>query len=143
MKLICAGYEEAIAKCNELMKDGFFEFSFSYVPTEEKFRELDRFIWESKHQCARFKNYYEGDAVIELTEWNDNFTNEYFDAFMFYLKGNLGRISTTFIVDGRCSEALEKKMEKFFSIEIVELDENRANEEDGRFIGFAAGTEVR
>lgn len=123
MTVIQGNYESIIRFCNEKTNGNFFEFSFCYVSKNERFRELDRFLWESKH-CMRFQNEYIGNVVIDLTAWNgckEYEFNEYFDAFFYYLKSKSDRIQPLLIVNGKCSTELYKCLRKFYNIRVTEL----------------------
>lgn len=137
-KLIIQGtYKSAIDYCNAVFKK-YFEFTFCYVSDNEIFRELDRFIWESKHEM-RFQNYYEGVAVIDLSMWNKKEAyefNEYFDAFFYYLKGN-DKIHCVFLIDDYCSEQLLKKIKFFFNnVFLVDLHPKKSDSGKSKPIGF-------
>jgi len=140
IKVIQGKYEKAKKHYREYMLNDFFEFHLVYASTYEKFRELDRFIWESKHDKTRFKNSYKGPVLIDITEWNSNVLNEYFDAFMYYLKDN-PYLECTFIVQDICSENLKKKLEYFFEISIDELETR--NENTTKRIGFYISEEAK
>lgn len=132
--LLQGEYEKAKAHYKETMQKDFFEFHFVYTSTNEAFRELDRFIWESKRQMTRFKNRYVGPVLVDLTEWNKNKSNEYFEAFLYYLKDHQ-YLECTFIVQGRCETELIDTLKKFFEVEVVELEANKENHKK-RKIGF-------
>ncbi len=132
--LIQGEYEKAKAHYNSTMLKDYFEFHFVYTSANEVFRELDRFIWESKHQKTRFKNQYTGPVLIDLTEWNSNETNEYFEAFLYYLKDH-AYLECTFIVQDLCEDWFLDVLNTFFEIAVVELD-IRKEKEQKRRIGF-------
>lgn len=134
VKLIQGKYEAAKKSYLDGMSKDFFEFHFNYVSTNEIFRELDRFMWESRHDKTRFKNRYEGPVLIDLTEWNQNEQNEYFDAFMYYLKDN-AYLEYTFIVQDECEKEFLDRLVFFFEISIEEL-EFRKERTKQRRIGF-------
>lgn len=122
MVIIQGNYENAISHCKLITDGKYFEFVFPYVEREERFRELDRFIWESKH-CLRFKNEYSGNVLIELSEWNEKSKyefNEYFDAFMYYLRSKADKLRVIFFVNGKCSEILFEKLSEHFDIILME-----------------------
>lgn len=132
--LIQGEYEKAISHYKSTMLKDYFEFHFVYTSANEVFRELDRFIWESRHQKTRFKNQYKGPVLIDLTEWNGNDINEYFEAFLYYLKDH-SYLECTFIVQNLCEECFLDKLNEFFEIDVVELD-IRKDKEKKRRIGF-------
>lgn len=132
--LIQGEYEKAKDYYKSTMLNDYFEFHFVYTSTNEVFRELDRFIWESKHQKARFKNRYAGPVLIDLTEWNSSEPNEYFDAFLYYLKDHV-YLECTFIVQNLCDECFLEKIRSFFEIYVVELEIQKGKDQKRR-IGF-------
>jgi len=132
--LIQGEYEKAKDCYKSTMLKDYFEFHFVYTSTNEVFRELDRFIWESKHQKARFKNRYAGPVLIDLTEWNSNEPNEYFEAFLYYLKDH-AYLECTFIVQNLCEEGFLEKLRNFFEIDVVELEIQKGKDQKRR-IGF-------
>ena len=89
MYLVQGKYSEAIAKCQKILDGNYFEFEFLYTDESERFREIDRFLYESRH-TLRFENEYRGNVVIDISDWNEK-TNSYFDAFMYFLKDNAAK----------------------------------------------------
>ena len=132
--LIQGQYEKAKEHYISSGNEDFFEFHFTYTSVDKVFRELDRFIWESRRQKTRYKNQYIGPVLIDITEWNSNKTNEYFDAFMYYLKDHDG-LKCTFIVQNLCEEQFLERLNEFFEIEVDELDV-RKDKSHKRKIGF-------
>ena len=112
----------------------YFEFHFPYVSKDQTFRELDRFLWESKHEMTRFRNRYEGPVLIDLTEWNRHGRNEYFDAFMYFLLDNPS-VKQTFILQEPCSTELMETLKSFFEIKVTELEIKKTPDAKRR-IGF-------
>lgn len=121
MKLILGNYEKTIDYCNRMDNGSFFEFLFAYASENETFREINRFIWESKHLATRFKNKYRGAVVIDLSEWCGDAPNKYFDAFMYFIKGNSDDYRVDFISQNECPSALLERLDSFFDIEIIDL----------------------
>lgn len=119
--LIQGKYEKAKAFYEKNVSKKYFEFQFAYVSQNEVFKEIDRFLWESRHQMTRFKNNYKGPVLIDLSCWNDNDLNTYFDAFMFLLKDN-GFYECTFMCQEECCEELLEKLKDYFEISITSLD---------------------
>lgn len=122
MYIVQGAYDQTICYCSSEMKGDFFEFSLTYTGRNEVFRELDRFVWESKH-CLRFQNEYSGNVVVDVSEWNSKSEyefNEYFDAFMYYLHGKQDKLNVTFIVSGECSASLYKSLTTHFDLKVVE-----------------------
>ena len=139
MIVIQSDYENAVRYCNSVFGGTFFEFMFFFVDHKEVFRELDRFIWESKH-CLRFKNEYSGNVLIELTGWNDREDfefSEYFDAFMYYLKSRKDKLNTMFLIRGECSSLLFKHLKKHFDLIIIDPEKGEVPMSGGKVaIGF-------
>ncbi len=140
INLLQGKYEIAKKHYADATMTDFFEFDLSYVPKNEHFRELDRFLWESKHTMTRFKNRYDGPVLINLTSWNSKEVNEYFEAFMYFLKDSPG-LKCTFIVENKCNEQLLENLESFFEIKVMELTEVK-EKEPKRKIGFIIEEEV-
>lgn len=139
MNVIQGKYETIINYFEEMKPGEYFEFTFSYVSREERFRELDRFLWESKH-LLRFRNEYSGDVIIDMTQWNNRNEydyNEYFDAFMFFLKSRKATIIPAFIVNGKCSGVLFAQLGKFYEVHLIELGKGEVQLKDNHVkIGF-------
>ncbi len=140
IKLIQGKYEIAKQYYKEDMNQDFFEFHFVYTSANEVFRELNRFVWESRHYKTRFKNRYEGPALIDITEWNQGKLNDYFDAFLYFIKDS-PHLECTFIVQEICSQELLKKLESFFEINIEKLEVR--NDKSKRQIGFCLKEEEK
>lgn len=121
INLILGKYELAISYYRQQMHEDCFEFHFTYVPRDERFRELDRFIWESRHTKTRFKNKYAGPVLIDITEWNFEIPNDYFTAFMFYLKDNPD-LECTFLAENEISSILLQKLSAFFEVNVIKLE---------------------
>jgi len=141
MELIQAKYEKAIQYCNSKIKSEYFEFSFSYVSMDERFRELDRFIWEARHQCTRYKNCYSGDIVIDISEWSDKEPNEYFDAFMYYIKDIYSKHHCIFISEKICDKGIIDRIHEHFEITVQTLDIKLGTSKKLNQIGFAVSKE--
>ena len=140
--MVTGSYEECMEYCGKHLRGGFFEFDFSYVPRDERFREIDRFLWESRHERARFANRYEGSAVIDMTAWNKHFPNEYFDAFMYFLKDSADHLDCALIVCGKCSDSFREHIGRFFELNVIELESSGLEEQRGSGrIGFDVETE--
>lgn len=134
MFLVTGNYTKVKHECERIFPTGFFDFNFLYVDNPERFRELDRFLYESRH-TLRFENEYTGNVVIDISEWNHRSTNTYFDAFMYFLKDNKNKYTCTFISNERCSDELIKKLKGFFG-EIKEVQLPMPEEERKSRIGF-------
>lgn len=61
-----------------------FEFALPFIEEGQTFREINRFLDESK-RLAHFKNQYTGGAIIDVTEWCEKPINTYFTAFLYFL----------------------------------------------------------
>lgn len=140
MKLILTDYANALTKCSELLGTDYFVFSLSYIE-DRPFREIDRFLWESRHEKCRFSNRYTGPVCIDLTEWSGKMPNLYFDAFSYFLKDLGSDCPTVLISEKRLSEPLRSRLERFFELEVTNLLESKGKEEP-RVIGFAVQEEI-
>lgn len=124
MKLIKGNYIKVKKYIKNKFTDDYFEFNFPYVDEKAPFKEINRFIDESKMK-TRFKNKYLGNVVINITEWVDDTPNKYFDAFMYFildreLESNKNK--TIFTCEKECSTELTKKLNEFFEdIKIIDL----------------------
>ncbi len=137
MKLITGSYEQCTEYCkkNTGEKDGnIFIFDFPYISIEERFREIDRFIWESKH-TLRFANRFCGTAIVDVTAWNRSYPNQYFDAFLYYIKDNENHIDCFFISECDFSTDVTAHISKLFHISPVSLSSERLPSPRG--IGFS------
>lgn len=134
VELIQGKYEKVKEYYGKKIGMDYFEFDFVYASTNETLREIDRFLWESRRHKTRFKNHYEGPALVDLTSWNGQDLNKYFNAFMYFLKDNKF-IDSTFILQEECSPQLRRALESFFSIKITELELDKKIE-PVRKIGF-------
>ena len=141
MRLIKGDYEKAVSYCREMIKGEFFEFDFPFVPMNEHFREIDRFLWESKHQCTRFENRFEGRAVIDISDWNRHYPNDYFDAFMYFMKDNEAYVSCTLISSEPWKSEVTDRLEKLFEVKEVDLSGGESSKKSGNVIGFAVDFE--
>ncbi len=142
MRLIQGDYKKTIMYCSDMLKGDFFEFDFPFVPMDERFREIDRFLWESKHQCTRFKNRYEGCAIIDISDWSRHFPNDYFDAFMYFLKDNEAFTPCALISSEPCSSEVRGRLERLFSVKEVNLFDNAETAGSRKTaIGFCIGSE--
>ncbi len=140
MRLIHGEYCEAVAYCRKMIKSDFFEFDFPFVPMSENFREIDRFLWESRHQCTRFRNRYDGPAVIDITDWNSQHPNDYFDAFLYFLKNSEKSITCTFISSEPFSQAVLDRISRLFKVKEISLGKDSRPARKNRTIGFASET---
>lgn len=140
MELIFADYAQAISHCRAVFGQRFFEFYFTYTPMQDRFREIDRYLWESKHACTRFANRYDGPVVIDLSDWSSAAPNDYFDAFLYFLKDQIDEDRCILISDKQCETAILKRLEKLFRLERTDRLEPSA-ETRVRKIGFCAQEE--
>lgn len=115
MYLVQGKYSETIKKCQEMFDDDYFEFEFLYTDESERFREIDRFLYESRH-TLRFENEYKGNVVIDISGWNEK-TNLYFDAFMYFLKDNMDKYFCILISNKKCPDKTIEKLNDLFDIE--------------------------
>lgn len=144
MYLLQGDYNKVKTHCKDFFENDYFEFELSYVPENEKFREIDRFLWESRHECTRYKNKYNGNLVVGLTEWNSNASNKYFDAFMYFLKDYLRFArSCVLFVEEQASESLLSAVGKHFCIVKKELSLTVKQGKKTRRIGFYLESDER
>lgn len=54
--IIQGDYAKITARLSRTFKAPYFDFNFSFTDENEVFREINRFVWESKHLMTRFKN---------------------------------------------------------------------------------------
>lgn len=140
MKLILAPYADACTHCSELLGTDYFEFCFSYAAHDSRFREIDRFLWESRHEKSRFSNRYTGPAVIDITAWSSEMPNSYFDAFSYFLKDLTIDLPLVLISEKPLKEPIRSRLERFFELEITDLLVHK-EEKKIRTIGFAVQKE--
>lgn len=139
MKLITGIYRKVKEECERIFSDGYFEFSFLYVPETEKFREIDRFLYESRH-TLRFENEYTGNVILDISAWNHKPLNSYFEAFMYFLKDNKDKYECVLIINERCSSEMREKLKDFFG-DIKEIQKPVLHESKRVRIGFVIDEE--
>jgi hypothetical protein len=137
LKLLEGTYKELHQVINN-KKDDYFEFELSFLDENISFKEIDRFLYESRTQKTYFKNQYEGKVYINLSQWNE-MQNKYLDAFLYFLYDNVedNILQVVFIIEEKISDNLMKRLEKIFDVECVTLRELRKEPND-RVIGFVA-----
>ena len=140
VKLVLAKYERLRSWCKDNFCNDYFEFCFSYTPVREYFREIDRFLWESRHEKARFSNRYNGPTVIDITEWSDATPNDYFDAFMYFTKDLAAENNVVLVSERACDVEVLSRLKRFFELEISNLLEQKKDRQQRR-IGFAVQKE--
>ena len=143
MKLIIADYLQAIESCNTLLGENHFSFCLSYVPGDSPFREIQRFCWESRHMHTRFKNHYDGPVAIDLTQWAEHHPNTYFEAFLYYLKDHHEENQCVLFSEVPCGTHILEKLEKFFSLTVIDTHRSESKHNHKRIIGFATEKEDR
>ena len=123
MELISGSYEKVKHECEKMIGKEYFEFFFPYVEDNvDRFREIDRFLYESRKQ-TRFKNSYVGNVVIDISDWNNRSSfNKYFDAFMYFIKDNMNLNRFIFTADKPCNRELFERLQKYFKIEEMCLE---------------------
>lgn len=138
--LITGIYEKVKEECNKIFSTSqYFDFNLFYVPETDKFREIDRFLYDSRHML-RYENEYTGNVIVDISEWNNNTINIYFEAFMYFLKDNNAKYRCILIADDRCSEELMDKLKLFFS-ELKEIQLPVKTEKKPAQIGFVINDE--
>ena len=136
MDLIQGNYEESIFQCQMRFPNGFFAFCFAYTPSSEShFREIDRFLWESRHEC-RFKNRYQGPCVVDITSWSGQYPNIYFDTFLYFLKDIIADNQCVLITQTECIHSVVDRLSDFFNINIITLDNSKLHNKKTNRIGF-------
>lgn len=139
MLLVQGTYQKIHHYCNDIFKTNYYEFCFSYVENNERFREIDRFIWESKHFHTRFKNRYTGQVVVDLTAWSNKEPNEYYEAFLYFLKDYEPHCELCFITSEQYQEPTYAMLKKMFNVKTVDLGIENVKVE--RTIGFSISKE--
>lgn len=123
---ITGTYESCMDYVSKLKGDGFFVFNLAYVSENENFREIDRFLWESRHKDdgigRKYSNRYSGVAVIDVTAWYKRYPNEYFKAFFYFLKDQYFILEDIVFIAEKCDDALLEHLSGFFETERVSLD---------------------
>ncbi len=133
--IIQGDYAKITTRLSKTFKNEYFDFNFSFTDENEVFREINRFIWESKHLMTRFKNRYYGSVAISLSEWNNETPNGYFDSFMFFMKDMFPEDKICFYVESQIRDELLIRIKLFFpNTKIIDLLINKKPE---RRIGFA------
>lgn len=137
MRLIQGDYKNIKRYFEKNAGDHYFEFEFMYTSENEKFKEIDRYLWESRHLNARFKNRYTGTVVIGITEWNHKELNKYFNAFMYFLKDLSRECDLYLFIEEKSSDRLLGRLKEYFQIlNIEELELSDSNKENNFTIGF-------
>ena len=108
----------------------YFEFELQFDNCQ---RELDRFLWESRKEMTEYKNRYNGPVVVDVSKWNNQSDNSFFDAFLYFLRDNDNEL--TIIMTQKPSKQLLLCLEKHFIITIRELFIQKQKEAKTR-IGF-------
>lgn len=112
--IIQGDYAKITAKLSRTFKDIYFDFNFSFTDENEVFKEINRFVWESKHLMTRFKNRYYGPVAISLSEWNGELLSGYFDSFMYFIKDTFPDDKICFYVESQIEDELLNRIELFF-----------------------------
>lgn len=101
-----------------------FEFAIPFVEEGQTFREINRFLDESK-RLAHFKNQYIGGAIIDVTEWCEKPINSYFTAFLYFLFDRelaSKRNKYVFISEKNCTKELTNAIADIFgAVNTVDL----------------------
>lgn len=109
--LVQADFEKAIEYINNISGQGFI-FELDYVDIAINFREIDRFLWESKKNM-RYKNKYKGSVIINLSKWNGKPINKYFHAFIYMIRDNYTECS--FITESPADNELIDELSKHYN----------------------------
>ena len=135
VRIIQGEYSNIKAYIGDILQNKYFDFNFTFTEENEVFREINRFIWESKHLHTRFKNRYSGPVAVCLSEWNNERLNNYFDIFMYFLKDISSDSDIYLYVESCISECISKRIEYFFP-KIKKVDLQLTEEKVTRRIGF-------
>lgn len=136
MEIIIGRYDKVLKHCGRLFGREAFIFALSYAGANEPFRELARFVWESRHR-TRYRNHYSGNAVIDVTAWVGEKPNEHFEAFLYYLKDNEDRMTCALISQNVLGSELRAAIERLFDVGVTDLTEADAAVRRPRRIGFS------
>lgn len=141
MKLLEGKYVDAINYCAKRTDKEPFVFELRYADADTDFRELDRFLWESRHSTGqRFRNRYTGPAVIDITSWNDRVPNDNLRAFLYYMKDHESEIDCYLMSETEFSARITDCVEGLFDIGRpvrVGKPRDKRDKDNGRVIGFA------
>ena len=131
MTIITGTYERVKKEYEAKTGEPYFEFYFPFVKESERhFSEIDRFLWESR-KLTRFKNRYEGEVLVDVSEWNEpgKGNNRFFNAFMYFLKDfSIQHNRVTLMADQPCCDALLLRLQRFFTIEEICLEPHKAQQ---------------
>ena len=136
LKLICGSYSDCIGYCKTHSKSEPFIFKLAYADDNMPFKELNRFVWESRHRYTRFKNRYSGNAVIDMSDWTNERANDKLYAFLYFLKDREELISCVFISENECGRSFCEAVERLFDFERVNLPSMIKNATRAKRIGF-------
>ena len=142
MDLVIAAFEDAQAWCRDYFHSDSFSFCFSYTAPESHFREIDRFLWESRHEKTRFANRYSGPVTVDISEWSTAVPNDYFDAFLYFLKDQAAECRIVMVSDKICTDRILSRLERFFPLKTTDLLGTKEKKRKSVAIGFAAREEV-
>ena len=78
--------------------------------------------------------------MIDISEWSDAMPNDYFDAFMFFLKDLSTSCQIAMISDKVCQDQIVSRLRRFFQIEISDMLEKKDVQKTRR-IGFVVREE--
>lgn len=140
MKLIQGDYRKIKMYLKKEMKEGeYFEFKLPYVDENCVFREINRFNDESR-RMTRFKNKYTGNVSVDISDWAEKDTNEYFEAFAYFLLDRVLEFESSEVVltcEKECKQKFLSILEECFLEEICVTDLGvRHKAKEKRVIGF-------
>lgn len=131
MLLVQGDFKNTTSYLHKKINRNYFEFAFCYVSEDERFREIDRFLWESKKEMTVFKNKYVGPCVIDVSEWNDKAYNRYFEAFMYFVLDLSDSCDVYLTITEECSIQLKSNLQLFFhELKVVALKLNKERQQD-------------
>ncbi len=140
MEIIQGSFGKIAEHLHRKLSGEFFEFVLPYVGENCRFEEINRFNDESR-QLVRFKNEYEGNTVVEITDWTDKESNKYFEAFVYFLRDRMLKYPHSLLVltsEKDCPQEFIQMLEELFEEEICLNDLGvKCKETEKRTIGFA------
>lgn len=140
MEIIQGSFEKIAEHMHKNLGGEFFEFVLPYVGENYRFEEINRFNDESR-QFVRFKNEYDGNTAVEITAWTDQPLNEYFEAFVYFLRDRMLKYPNSLLVltsEKACCEDFIRMLEQLFAQEMCIVDLGVKSKEPEKItIGFA------
>ena len=136
MYLVHGPFVKTSKYCEDLFGKDYFEFCLSYVGDGAGFREIDRFLWESRHERTRYRNRYSGPVALDITAWADKYPNDYFDAFMYFISDAVKEGECVLTSEEKCGREICDRLGRFFTLEVISLNSGKESAGTTRKIGF-------